>query len=186
MIELQPWVLLCCYHNCFGVARHWPGLSSERCALRLAIRRKGGAGSDTYWELPFMRAVCSTANELAVMAYDTGLKSAPAYEALLSAWTRQLAAALPPPEAKGCEWLMGVPAYDDDKDYHRPDVETPGHSLRGILAGLRAAGTAPGFRGVAIHASFSADEGKWAEYGRLWRGTPAFASPAPDPRNTTE
>ncbi len=146
----------------------------------------GEPGGDNNWELPFMRQVCANADELAVMAYDTGLKSAPAYEALVSTWTRQLAAALPPPEAKGCEWLMGVPAYDDDKDYHRPDVETVEHSLRGILAGLKAAGAAPGFRGVAIYASFSADERKWSDYGKLWCGTAAFSSPAPDPRNTTE
>jgi hypothetical protein len=148
--------------------------------------QEGEAGSDTYWELPFMRRVCENANELAVMAYDTGLKSAPAYEALVASWTRQLAAALPPPGAKGCEWLMGVPAYDDDKDYHRPDVETVEHSLTGILAGLKAAGAAPGFRGVAVYASFSADERKWTGYGRLWRGIAAFSSPPPDPRNTTE
>jgi hypothetical protein len=141
---------------------------------------------DTHWDLPFMREVCSIAGELAVMAYDTGLTSAPDYETLVSTWTRQIATALPPPEAKGCEWLMGVPAYDDDKDYHRPDVETIGHSLKGILAGLQGTQPGTGFRGVAIYASFTTDERKWAAYGRLWRGTGAFASPPPDPRNTTE
>ena len=146
----------------------------------------GEPASDTYWDLPFAREVCQIAGELAVMSYDTGLKSAAAYEALVATWTRQLAATLPPPEAKGCEWLMGVPAYDDDKDYHRPDVETVEHSLKGILAGLRRAGPGGGFRGVAIYASFTADEFKWAVYGRLWRGTQGFASPPPDPRNTTE
>ncbi len=148
--------------------------------------QEGEPEGDTYWALPFMRQVCAAANELAVMAYDTGLKSAPAYEALVSAWTRQLGAALPPPQARGCEWLMGVPAYDDDKDYHRPDVETVEHSLKGILAGLQGNDGRSGFRGVAIYASFTTDERKWAAYGRLWRGTGAFASPPPDPRNTTE
>ncbi len=141
---------------------------------------------DTHWELPFMRDVCRIAGELVVMAYDTGLTSAPAYEALVSGWTRQLARALPPPEAKGCEWLMGVPAYDDDNDDHRPDVETIEHSLKGILAGLQGGGPGTGFRGVAIYASFTTDEHKWEAYGRLWRGTQAFVSPPPDPRNTTE
>jgi hypothetical protein len=147
---------------------------------------EGASGSDTYWDLPFMREVCSIAGELAVMSYDTGLQSAPAYEALLSSWTRQLAATLPPPEAKGCEWLMGVPAYDDDKDYHRPDVETVEHSLKGILKGLQGMKPGTGFRGVAVYASFTTDERKWAAYGRLWRGVEAFASPPPDPRNTSE
>ena len=43
------------------------------------------------------------------MAYDTGIASVPEYKAVVSAWTRQLAATLPPPSAGGCEWLMGVP-----------------------------------------------------------------------------
>ncbi len=141
---------------------------------------------DTHWDLPFMREVCGIANELAVMAYDTGLTSAPGYEKQVSAWTRQLAAALPSPEASGCEWLMGVPAYDDDKDYHRPEVETIEHSLIGIVAGLRGVRTLSNFRGVAIYASFTTDERKWTAYSRIWRGAGPFASPPPDPRNTAE
>jgi hypothetical protein len=120
------------------------------------------------------------------MAYDTGLNSAPAYEQLLARWTRQLALALPPPSEKGCEWLMGVSAYDDDTDYHRPDVETIGHSLNGIAAGLRGIATPSNFRGVAIYASFTTDASKWAVYDRLWRGVERVALPPLDPRNTTE
>ena len=86
-----------------------------------------------HWELPFLREVCRNANEIAVMAYNTGLTSPRAFETLIAAWTKDLAAALPSPQAGGCEWLMGVPAYDDDKDYHRPDVETV---ERGLNVGL--------------------------------------------------
>jgi hypothetical protein len=142
--------------------------------------------SEVHWELPFMREVCRSADEIAVMAYDTGITSARDYERLLSAWTRQLAATLPPPSARGCEWLMGVSAYDDDKDYHRPDVETIEHSLNGILAGLRSIRPPSNFRGVAIYASFTTDERKWAVYDRLWRGVEPVMVPPPDPRNTTE
>jgi hypothetical protein len=141
---------------------------------------------DVHWELPFMREVCRNANELAVMAYDTGVTSAPVFENLVSTWTRELAATLPPPSAGGCEWLMGVPAYDDDKDYHRPDVETIEHSLRGLLLGLRGIKRPDHFRGVAIYASFTTDERKWSVYDRLWRGGEPVTSPLPDPRNTTE
>jgi hypothetical protein len=141
---------------------------------------------DTHWELRFLREVCRNANEIAVMAYNTGLTSAPAFEKLIATWTQDIAAALPPPRAGGCEWLMGVPAYDDDKDYHRPDVETVEHSLNGIMAGLRAVKNLEHFRGVAIYASFTTDERKWAVFDRLWRGVEPVSSPPPDPRNTTE
>ncbi len=146
----------------------------------------GQPPEDMHWELPFLREVCRNANEIAVMAYNTGLTSAPAFEKLIAAWTRDIAAALPSPREGGCEWLMGVPAYDDDKDYHRPDIETIEHSLNGIVSGLRAAKPAEHFRGVAIYASFTTDERKWAVYDRVWRGTEPVASPPPDPRNTTE
>jgi hypothetical protein len=70
---------------------------------------------------------------------------------------------LPPPRTRGCEWLIGVPAYDDDKDYHRPGIETIEHSLNGIVAALRAIKDPGHFRGVAIYASFTTD----AQMGRL-------------------
>jgi len=133
-----------------------------------------------------MRNVCHIADELAIMAYDTGLTSASAFEELVSRWTRELAASLPEPDAGGCEWRMGVPSYDDDKDYHRPDVETIEQSLKGVVNGLRGIKRATGFRGVAVYASFTTDEKKWAVYGRLWRGNAQFTSPPPDPRNTAE
>jgi hypothetical protein len=146
----------------------------------------GQPGEDMHWELPFLREVCRNANEIAVMAYNTGLTSPPAFETLIATWTKDLSAALPSPRGGGCEWLMGVPAYDDDKDYHRPDVETIEHSLNGIVAGLRGVKNLEHFRGVAIYASFTTDESKWAVFDRLWRGAEPASSPPPDPRNTTE
>jgi hypothetical protein len=146
----------------------------------------GRPGEDMHWELPFLREVCRNANEIAVMAYNTGLTSPPAFETLVATWTKDLAAALPPPQAGGCEWLIGVPAYDDDKDYHRPGVETIEHSLNGVVAGLRAVKNPERLRGVAIYASFTTDERKWAVFDRLWRGVKPASCPPPDPRNTTE
>lgn len=146
----------------------------------------GQPAEDMHWDLRFLREVCGTANEIAVMAYNTGLTSAPAFEKLIAAWTRDIAAALPPPRAGGCEWLMGVPAYDDDKDYHRPEVETIEHSLNGIVAALRTIRNPEHFRGVALYASFTTDERKWAIFDRVWRGAESVPSPPPDPRNTTE
>ncbi len=146
----------------------------------------GQPAEDMHWDLPFLREACRNADEIAVMAYNTGLTSAPAFEALVATWTKGIATTLTPPQAGGCEWLMGVPAYDDDKDYHRPDVETIEHSLNGIVAGLGAIKNTEHFRGVAIYASFTTDERKWAVFDRLWRGVEPGSSPPPDPRNTTE
>jgi hypothetical protein len=138
---------------------------------------------DVHWELPFMRNVCMDADELAVMAYDTAVKSPGTFEKLIATWTRQLAATLPSPSKGGCEWLMGVPAYDDDKGYHRPDVETVEYSLKGIRAGLGSIKVPESFRGVAIYASFTTDSNKWTVYNKLWRGVGPSKTPPPDLRN---
>jgi hypothetical protein len=144
------------------------------------------AEGDLQWELPFMREVCRNAGEIAVMGYNTGASSPRQFEDIVSAWMRQLAAALPPSSAKGCEWLMGVPAYDDAEEYHRPDVETIEHSLNGIVAALHGMKTPQNFAGVAIYASFTMNESKWATYDRLWRGAEPVTGPPPDLLNTAK
>jgi len=141
---------------------------------------------DVHWELPFLRDVCTDADELAVMAYDTSVTSPSTFSELISAWTRELVATLPSPTVGGCEWLMGVPTYDDDTGYHRPDVETIAHSLQGIVAGLRTVEVPEHFRGVAIYASFTTNASKWALYDQLWRHRETVTSPPPDPHNTNE
>jgi hypothetical protein len=139
---------------------------------------------DVHWELSFLRQVCLNADELAIMAYDTAVRSPSSFQNLVSRWIRELAATLPEPADKGCEWLMGVPTYDDDTEYHRPDVETIENSLNGIVSGLRSLKRPENFRGVAIYASFTTDARKWAVYDRLWRGIAPVASSPPDPGNT--
>jgi hypothetical protein len=116
------------------------------------------------------------------MAYDTSVRSPPVFRDLVARWTRELIATLPGPAAGGCEWLMGVPTYDDDKEYHRPDV----HSLAEILAGLSGVKVSGHFRGVAIYAAFTTDARKWATFDRVWRGKMPVKLPPSDPRNTTE
>jgi hypothetical protein len=141
---------------------------------------------EVHWELPFLRDVCMDADELAIMAYDTSVTSPPVFRDLISRWTHELVSNLPSPSAGGCEWLMGVPTYDDDTGYHRPDVETIEYSLEGIIAGLRGAPRPDHFRGVAIYASFTTDERKWSIYHRLWGEPEPAGLPPPDPRNTTQ
>ena len=146
----------------------------------------GEEDDEMHWTLSYLREVCGTADEIAVMAYNTGRTTAQAFESLIAGWTKDIATALPERGGGGCEWLMGVPAYDDEEPYHRPDVETVEHSLNGIVAGLHAANRHDRFRGVAIYASFSAGERHWAMYERLWRGKKPESLPPLDPRNTTE
>jgi hypothetical protein len=131
---------------------------------------------EVHWTLEFAREVCTVADELVVMAYDTGLPVGWLYEAQVAQWTRELAAALPPGD---CEWSMGMPAYEDDVPWHRPDVETLAHGLAGLRAGLPAPPPA-GFTGAAIYASWTMDAEEWATWDRAWRGREPAGPPMPD------
>lgn len=125
---------------------------------------------EVHWSLEFTREVCGIADELAVMSYDTGLRSPGAYEALMADWTRDLLRTLPTREDGGCDVLMGVPSYEDDALYHRPDVENVQHALRGILFGLSREELPRPLTGVAIYASWTTDAAEWGTYERMWRG----------------
>ncbi len=123
--------------------------------------------ASVHWSIDFTREVCLVADELAVMAYDTALDDPGAYEGLVAQWTRELRAALPTRADGGCDLVMGVPAYEDDEPWHRPDAETIERGLRGVIAGARA-GEGRAVDGVAIYASWTTDAEEWATYERLW------------------
>lgn len=126
---------------------------------------------EVHWSADFLRQVCLIADDLAVMAYDTALGSAEAYTTLMRDWTTTLAA-LPGPEQGGCTVRVGVPSYEDDEPWHRPEAETLEAALRGVNGALLAlpGGLPASLRGVAIYGSWTTDAAEWASYDRLWRG----------------
>lgn len=125
---------------------------------------------DVHWDLPYLAEVCRRADELAIMAYDTALTDRDSYAGLVRDWTLQLAEALPSPEAGGCAWRLGLPAYEDDEAWHRPEVETLEVALRGLRQAMLQRNMPVGFRGVALYASWTLDAAEWAVYDRDWRG----------------
>jgi hypothetical protein len=135
---------------------------------------------EVHWTLPFLKDVCLASDELAVMAYDTGLEYRWLYRELMERWTRELAQTLPPPEEGGCVWLVGLPAYEDDEPWHDPGVETIDEAIKGVVSALED-GTPSNFRGVAVYASWTTDATEWAAYDQLWRpGTETPAVTMPD------
>lgn len=126
---------------------------------------------DVHWSLEFTREVCLAADELAFMGYDTALREKTAYIELMATWTQDLLETLPAPEDGGCEVLIGVPAYEDDRGYHRPRIENIASGLEGVQRGLDRLDHIPDhFRGVAIYASWVTDEDELRTYQREWRG----------------
>lgn len=123
-----------------------------------------------HWTLDFTKQVCMAADELVFMGYDTALTEPEKYEWLMAKWTKDLLQTLPAPEDGGCEVLIGVPAYEDDEPYHRPNVENIEHGIRGVEQGLAELGEVPAhFRGIAVYASWTTDATEWGTYQKLWR-----------------
>ena len=126
---------------------------------------------DVHWSLEFTREVCMAADELAFMGYDTALRDKTSYVELMATWTEDLLETLPAPKDGGCEVLIGVPAYEDDRGYHRPRIENIATGLEGVKRGLDRLEDVPDhFRGVAIYASWVTDEEELRTYQRAWRG----------------
>lgn len=135
---------------------------------------------DVHWTLDFTRAVCMAADELAVMTYDTALQTPALYEGLMAQWTRELRDTLPPPEEGGCEWSVGLPAYEDDEPWHNPEAETIGAAIDGALRGLADAPVPESFRGVAVYASWTTDAEEWDIYQQAWRSRAPLGITVPE------
>ncbi len=135
---------------------------------------------DVHWELDYASELCRRVDDMSFMAYDTAQTDRDVYAGLVATWTRELAGALPTPEQGGCTWRIGLPAYEDDFLWHRPDVETLEVAIRGLREGLGEGELPSGFRGVALYASWTLDAAEWATYDQQWRGRAPVQAALPD------
>jgi hypothetical protein len=130
------------------------------------------------WSPEYYARVGSVADQLVVMAYDTGLPTAPLYRRYVAyaaaSVTRALVGASPRVRV-----LIGVPTYDETGVMHRAAVETPENAIPGIVAGLRGVGGGGTFEGIALYAEWTTDAAEWASYERLWRGGAPTRAHAP-------
>jgi hypothetical protein len=123
------------------------------------------------WSLDYYSRVAALADQVVVMAYDTGLPT-PALYTRYVAYAASAVTSRLVQRGSRARILVGVPTYDEGGLMHRLGVETPGNALAGIVAGLRGLGGGGTFEGVALYAEWTTDEREWAVYERLWRGRP--------------
>jgi hypothetical protein len=121
------------------------------------------------WSPDYYSRVASIADQVVVMAYDTGLPTSNLYRRYVAyaagSVTRTLLRSREPARV-----LMGIPTYDETGFMHRAGVETPENALLGIVAGLRGVGGGGTFEGIALYAEWTTDDSEWGVYERLWRG----------------
>ena len=122
-----------------------------------------------FWTPDYYVRVASVADQIVVMAYDTGLPTAGLYKRY-AAWAASTVTSRLVGHKSRARVLLGIPTYDETGLMHRAGVETPSNAVVGIVAGLRGLGGGGTFEGVALYAEWTTDADDWAVYERMWRG----------------
>ena len=125
----------------------------------------------TIWETEYKQSVALLADQIAVMAYNSGLSTPTDYEQWMAYQVATFARAVSE-LGQGTELLIGIPTYDAEPPGHDPMVENVESALDGYEDGLAQAGDAASFvRGVAIYAGWTTDDLEWAQFGAWVRSS---------------
>jgi hypothetical protein len=115
---------------------------------------------EVHWDESYYREVARRADQLAVMMYDTSLRTRKVYAWLMAEWTREILA-----WSGGTPVLLGLPTYEDEGvGYHHPDVENLDTGLGGIHAALGEGPIAPNYQGVALYSEWEMDDAEWRSF----------------------
>jgi len=122
----------------------------------------------TVWEEDYKQSVGLLVEQIALMAYNSGLSS-PADYAEWMAYQVQTFAEAVAALGGGTELLIGIPTYEAELPGHDPLVENVQSAVQGIVSGLELAGeAAPVVRGLAIYAEWTTDEAEWLDFTNAW------------------
>jgi hypothetical protein len=124
------------------------------------------ANHPKWWSQHYFGQVARRADQVAVMAYDTGMPTTAMFSGYIAQQT-SLALAVTP------RWVLlqiGLPAYHTDNMGHHASAETVAAAVRGARLGL--AKSDPGRRrfGLAMYVDFAATARDWASYRAGWGG----------------
>jgi hypothetical protein len=124
----------------------------------------------TEWGLEYKQSVALLLDQMAIMAYNSGLSSPGDYTQWMAYQVRVYAESL---EALGAnlqtQLLIGIPTYDAELPAHDPLIENVASAAEGVRLGIQQAGDAATYvRGVAIYAGWTTDESEWAQYAQTW------------------
>lgn len=118
------------------------------------------------WSDDYFRKIAERCDQIAVMAYDSGLYLPRLYASWVSRQVRVLGKVC---AGLNCRFVIGVPTYEDGTFSHNPRAENLKLALRAVRSGL--SGPLPsGFDGVGIFADYTTDSEEWAVYRRDWLG----------------
>lgn len=118
------------------------------------------ANHPTWWSSGYLTEVADRVDQVAIMAYDSGMPTGRLFTGYIEQQTRLALAAVP----NSVDLLIGLPAYYEDTFNHRGSAETVPAAIRGV----RLADQGRLKFGVAIYVDFTATAADWAAYHRDW------------------
>jgi hypothetical protein len=122
----------------------------------------------TVWDREYKQSVALLVDEMAVMAYNSGLTSPADYSVWMAYQVNAFAQAIDE-LGGGTDIVIGIPTYDAEPPGHDPNVETIPAAVEGVRAGLLEAGDAAAFvRGLGVYADWTTDEAEWAAFKQSW------------------
>ncbi len=123
---------------------------------------------NTFWQTSYKQRVALLADQLAIMAFNTGLTSPDAYSAWMGYQVKAYAQAIADLDTT-TEIVIAVPTAKNKTPDHDPAVESITAATNGIHAGLITAGDAAKFiKGIAIYAEWDTDNDAWNEIKSQW------------------
>ncbi len=126
----------------------------------------------TVWDDKYKQSVGLVVDEMALMAYNSGLKNAADYSSWMAYQVKTYAdaiAGLDSGAGPGVELMVGIPTYDAEPPGHDPLVENVPSAVQGIKLGLQQAGdNARYVQGVALYADWETDEPEWTQFMMTW------------------
>ncbi len=121
-----------------------------------------------HWSQEYKQRVAFLSDELAIMAYNSGLRSPADYQTWMAYQVTRFVSALAPLDVE-TSLIVGIPTYDAELPGHDPQAESLPAAIGGIIAGLTQAGAeADRVRGLGLYAYWSTDAFEWNTYHELW------------------
>ncbi|MCZ7542839.1 MAG: glycosyl hydrolase family 18 protein [Anaerolineae bacterium] len=119
------------------------------------------------WSTEYKQRVGALVDQVALMAYNSGLDTAADYETWVAYQVEQYSTALAGLD-NSVELIVGVPTYAEDPG-HDELAESLRAALDGVRDGLQRAGPASSVvGGIGLYAFWDTDAVEWALYRELW------------------
>jgi len=121
-----------------------------------------------HWSADYLRRVAQNADQVALMAYDSGLPFPADYREWMAYQVRASADALADIDVN---FLIGVPASEELTPSHNTTAESLANALFGLRAGLSASDSPQVIDGLAVYPYWETSVDEWALLDALLHGS---------------